>query len=441
MKVVYITAGAGGMYCGSCMHDNTLAAALLRRGHDVMLLPVFTPIRTDETDVSESQVFYGGINVYLQQKASFFRWLPGMFDRWLDNPKLLRWAVRTPKGADLQVARITESVLRARQGAQKKELERLLHGLERIQPDVVNLPNAMFLGVAAEIKRVLKVPVFCNLSGEDLFLASLQEPYRSRCFDLIRDAARQVDGFIVGNSYYGSYAIEHFGVPEARLSVVPFGIRIQEFDGLPAPDSPVGRERASSPFTIGYLARICQEKGLHLLAEAFEGLREKGRSCRLRVAGYLSPQNRSYLERIQERLKKRGFDSDFEVLSDIDRDSKIEFLSSLDVLSVPTEYHESKGLYVLEAGAAGVPVVQPSHGCFPEMVESLGSGLLFEPGDAEDLAAKIGRLMEDRSLHRSLSIRGRDTVRAQFTDENMADRTWSLYESCVGGQNGRVAAG
>ena len=57
MKIAYIAAGAAGMYCGTCIHDNTLAAALQRTGHDVALIPTYTPIRTDETDVSIDRVF------------------------------------------------------------------------------------------------------------------------------------------------------------------------------------------------------------------------------------------------------------------------------------------------------------------------------------------------------------------------------------------------
>src|SRR5207249_7617003 len=94
MRITYTTAGAAGMYCGSCMHDNTLAAALTRLGHDVLLVPTYTPIRTDEIDVSQKRVFFGGINVYLQQKLSLFRHTPWFLDRLLDAPRLLRWVSR-----------------------------------------------------------------------------------------------------------------------------------------------------------------------------------------------------------------------------------------------------------------------------------------------------------------------------------------------------------
>lgn len=67
MKLLSITAGAANMYCGSCLRDNALAAELIARGHDVMLVPLYTPTRTDEPNVSDRHVFFGGVSVYLQQ--------------------------------------------------------------------------------------------------------------------------------------------------------------------------------------------------------------------------------------------------------------------------------------------------------------------------------------------------------------------------------------
>ena len=83
-RIVYLTAGAGGMYCGSCLNDNTLARALTKLGVDIQLVPTYTPITTDEHDVSLNEVYFGGINVYLQQKFPPLRWLPAPFDRILN---------------------------------------------------------------------------------------------------------------------------------------------------------------------------------------------------------------------------------------------------------------------------------------------------------------------------------------------------------------------
>src|SRR5260370_8570091 len=94
MKIATITAGAAGMYCGSCMHDNTLVAALAALGHDALLIPTYTPIRTDESDVSQRRVFFGGINVYLQQKTALFPHTPWFLDRIFHARVLLNWPPR-----------------------------------------------------------------------------------------------------------------------------------------------------------------------------------------------------------------------------------------------------------------------------------------------------------------------------------------------------------
>ena len=111
-RIAYLTAGAAGMYCGSCMHDNTLAAAMIRDGHDVSLIPTYTPIRTDEHDVSTGQVFYGAINVYLEQKSALFRHTPWLVDRLLAHRRLLGWASRRNVAAPLPPLPVPPDVAR-----------------------------------------------------------------------------------------------------------------------------------------------------------------------------------------------------------------------------------------------------------------------------------------------------------------------------------------
>ena len=110
-------------------------------------------------------------------------------------------------------------------------------------------------------------------------------------------------------------------------------------------------------FTIGYFARICPEKGLHVLADAFRILAQMPGAlpCRLRVSGWLGDNYRAYLDEVQGRLKEAGLDEHFVYVDSPDHASKVRFLHSIDVLSVPTVYREPKGLYVLEALANGVP--------------------------------------------------------------------------------------
>ena len=397
MRIAYLTAGAAGMYCGSCLHDNTLAAALVRLGVDIQLIPTYTPIRTDEQDVSVDFVFFGGINVYLQQKSALFRWLPSVLDRILDRPWLLRRATARSTAIDPKfLGDLAVSMLRGEHGYQRKEVRRLCRFLASdVQPNLVVLTNMLIGGCIPELKRTLGVPVLVTLQGDDAFLEYLPEPHKTRCFEQIRRLVRDVDGFLVHSRYYAEFMTGYFGIPPDKLHVVPLGIDTRDFA---EPESATEQDAASSrPPTIGYLARLAPEKGLHVLVDAFIELRRRPGmdNVQLRIAGWLGEQNRAYAESQFDKLRAAGLGDAFQYVGEVDRQGKTEFLRSLDILSVPTTQREPKGLFVLESLAAGVPVVLPDHGAFPELVASTGGGCLTPPNDPSALAATLAELLQD----------------------------------------------
>ncbi len=418
------------------MRDNRLAAALIKQGRDVLLIPLYTPIRTDEVDVSERRVYYGGINVFLQHGFRLFRRIPWFMDRWLDKPALLRRVERLAAGTrPRSLGPLTVSVLKGESGALHKELNKLLAGLRSIGPTLVNLPNLMFVGIARAVKDALDVPVVCTLAGEDIFLDALEEPYRTEAFKLVREGAGAVDAFIAPTAYYASYAAEHFGIDRDRVHVVPMGIDVADITALAKPDPDLDRDpdcnRDAGAFTIGYLARICEEKGVHELAKGFVRLRKSRRNVRLRVAGYLSRQDKPYWDGVRAYLDDIGVGNAVEYVGEGTRAQKLAFLRTLHVLSVPTVYDEAKGFYVREAMACGVPVVQPRRGALPELVSATGGGILYGPGRDDALADALARLMDDSSLRRRLAADGARSVRESFTDKIMAEKTWALYEHLV----------
>ncbi len=424
MRIAYITAGAAGMYCGSCLHDNTLAATLQAQGHDALLIPTYTPITTDEPDVSQKRVFFGGINVYLQQKLSLFRHTPWVVDRLLDAPRLLRWvsrfAVRT-RAEDL--GELTLSVLRGEHGSQRKEIEKLVYWLAtEVRPEIVVLTNALLSGLVHEVKARLGVPVLCTLQGDDIFLEALPSGVREQALDLVRRHCREIDGFIATSRYYADFMAGYLDIPRTRIHVVHPGLNLAGHGGPRLPTSP--------PYTIGYFARICSEKGFHVLAEAFRILRQSPGAppCRLRVSGWLGEGQRAYFEEVRRRLTGWGLAEHFEHVESPDHVSKVRFLQSLDVLSVPTTYREPKGLYVLEALANGVPVVQPRHGSFPELIEATGGGLLVHPEDPADLARGLRQLLEDATLRAELGRRGKEAVHQHFHAGRMAEKTLAVFQ-------------
>jgi glycosyltransferase involved in cell wall biosynthesis len=425
MRIAYITAGAAGMFCGSCMRDNTLVAALQALGHEALLIPTYTPITTDEPDVSQRRVFFGGINVYLQQKLALFRHTPWIMDRLLDRPRLLRWVSRfAVKTRAEDLGDLTISMLKGEHGRQRKEVAKLVQWLaSEVRPEIVCLTNALLSGMVHEIKRQLKVPVLCTLQGDDIFLESLPEPARSQSLELIRGHCREIDGFIATSKYYADFMTDYFAIPRDRFHVVYPGLNLAGHGGLrPAKETP--------PYVIGYFARICPEKGLHHLVEAFRILRRTPGAppCRLHVSGWLGENNRSYFDELRKRLDSWGLAEDFEHVESPDHASKVRFLQGLDVLSVPTVYREPKGIYVLEALANGIPVVQPRHGSFPELIELTGGGHLVKPDDPAELAGGLRLLLDDGERREALGRRGKETVHGRFTAAIMAAETLAVYQ-------------
>ena len=323
MKIAYIAAGAAGMYCGTCIHDNTLAAALLRKGHEVILIPTYTPIRTDETDVSIDRVFYGGINVYLQQKSALFRHTPWMLDRLFDNTTLLNGLSRFSASTSAKdLGTLTVSVLQGEEGKQKKELTKLVKWLkDSYKPELVQLTNSMFVGFAKELKNMLGVPVVCALQGEDIFLEGLVEPYKSEALKLLQERAGDLDGFIAPCQYYADFMQAYLNVPADRIHVVKLGLNLE---GHGAGNSDISDE---APFVVGYLARICPEKGLHLLVDAFYRLTKEIGSdkIRLKVAGYLGKGDQPYFDEIRNQIDTWGLMEAFEYWGEVNRSQKIDF--------------------------------------------------------------------------------------------------------------------
>lgn len=430
MRVACIAAGAGGMYCGSCIHDNTLAAALMGLGVDATLVPAYTPLRTDEESVGLERVFYGGINVYLEQKSALVRRLPSWATRPLDRPGLLRWVAgrfgAATEARDLGA--LTLSVLRGEDGFQRRRLEELVRWLERdLRPDLVQLPNTMFAGLAGPLKRRLGGPVLCAVQGEEIFLDRLVEPFRAQAREELRKRAADVDGFVSPCAVYADYMAGYLDVPRERFHVVPLGLRLEGHG--PPPEA----ARGPGPFRIGFLARICPEKGLHVAAGALRLLAKRlgPEAVRLEAAGWLGPADQAYFEEVRSGLEADGLA--FEYRGSVDRAAKIEFLRSLHALTVPAPYHEPKGLYVLEALANGVPVVQPRHGAFPELVEGTGGGLLVEAAEPEPVAAGLQTLCEDEDLRLRLGRRGHAAVHESRGDAVMAERTRDVYERFLAG--------
>ncbi|MHC5002369.1 MAG: glycosyltransferase family 4 protein [Planctomycetota bacterium] len=418
MRITQLIPGTGHFFCGSCLRDEALARALRRRGHDVTVVPLYLPLVLEQPDEdNEKQVLMGGINMYLQQKSRAFARLPRWIAKLLDAPGLLRFSAARGSMTDPgDVSDMVLSLLRGEDGRQSAELDQLVRWMtEHERPDLICISNVLLAGMVRRLKQALDVPVICTLQGEAPFLDELPPPARAEAWRLVKERAAGIDAFVAVSGWYGALMADRLGVAPDRLHVVYNGI---DLDGV----EPAPHRAAAEPPTIGYLARMCRDKGLPVLVDAFCALRRDGRhpDARLHVAGVMLKEDRPLVKKLRRRLRDAGLLDDVTFSPNIDRDEKWRFLRSLSVLSVPATYGESFGLYVIEALAAGVPVVQPRHGAFPELIEATGGGLLCEPDDASSLAEGLATVLADADRARALGERGRQAVHDRFTSDRMA---------------------
>jgi glycosyltransferase involved in cell wall biosynthesis len=434
VNIVQITPGAGGMYCGNCFRDNAMVAALRRGGHTALMVPLYLPLTLEDEDSSlGTPIFFSGINVYLEQKSAFFRHAPNWLHHLLASRFLLKWASgRAAKTRAAEVGDLTLSMIRGEEGNQAREVEELITWLKgRVRWDVVCLSNALLVGLARRIKSELDVPVVCMLQGEDTFLDALPEPPRQRVWQTLAERARELDLFIAPSRYFADLMIRRLGLPPERVHVIHNGINLDGYSNAPAsePDSTI----PSAGPTLGYFARMCREKGLDTLVESFILLKERGRvpHLKLRVGGGCGPADKPFVQELQRRLGARGLSGETEFHPNLDRASKLAFLQSLTVMSVPALYGEAFGLYVVEALASGVPVVQPRHAAFPELLEATGGGRICEPGDAAALAEAIEPLLLDPILARRLGAAGREAVFRNFGIDSMTARILEVYRNLL----------
>ncbi|TWT57173.1 D-inositol 3-phosphate glycosyltransferase [Thalassoglobus neptunius] len=422
MHIAIVTAGGAGMFCGSCMHDNTWAHALIQQGHEVSLIPTYTPLRLDEDNESLGRVFFGGVNVYLNDKYSFWRKMPRFLTRWLDHPGLIRMATKwSVSNQASELGELTMSMLRGEEGPHRTAIEELDNFIcDQLKPDVVIFSNALLVGAVRVLEERFNGPIFCVLQGDDVFLDGLTDDYRQPVIDLISERAKDFTGFLVHSEFYRDYISKYLNLPPEKFSVLPLGINLTGHDGRP--------ELRNNPrYTVGYFARICREKGLHNVMSAFVELRKHVPDAELKIGGYLGPGERAYFSESMA-LANEHINGIQYIGSPETAAEKIAFLKSVDVLSVPTEFLEPKGLYVLESLANGTPVVQPEHGSFPEILNRTQGGILVAPRDPEALANGLLQLA-DNDERIKYAEPGWENVRSYYSDSEMAERTVEILSS------------
>jgi len=424
MRIVHIVPGSGGgFYCQNCVRDVGLVKGLHRAGHDVLFVPMYLPFMEITGDsVPLAPVFYGAVNVYLEQKLPLYRRLPAAWRRRLDTPRILRWAAgkagATQAGG---LGDMTLSVLEGRHGRQRVELDRMVTWLKtQPRPDIVHFSNALLLGLAPTLREALDARIVCTLQDEDTWIDALPSPWRERCWARIKTLADSVDRFIPVSATYAALMQPRLGLADAQCQTIPLGIDTEAF--TPAPAHP------ATP-TLGFLSELTPAHGLDVLVEAFLELRRRPELATLtcRITGSRLDQPSAYRQRIEARLAAAGQTGDVAFVDAYRDGRRADFLRSLTVLSVPARRPEAFGLFQLEAMACGVPVVQPRLGAYPELVEATGGGIIYDDLTPSGLAGALYPLLTDPARAARLGRTGREAVVDHFSQSRLVSDMASLY--------------
>lgn len=424
MKIVYVIPGFGEtFYCQNCTYSMGLLLGFSTLPHTAVLAPMYIPFSLQGPFRSDSPIFYGALNVYLKDRFPLLRRMPRFMENLFNARPLLRLIANRSTSTDpVGLEKMTIEVMQGEGGLYRDELKQLVAWLkDSVKPDVVHLSNALLIGIAAGIKKELDIPVFCNLDDENTWLDEMREPYSSRGWDLIRDGARVIDGFIAASSYYAELVRSRINVPDEAIRVIPKGI---------PPDACVPGEPSFDPPVIGFMSRMAEPLGLDILIDAFILLREKqahGR-LKLRLTGGIAPADRAFIRTIETKLKARGLYEAVEFEPDLYRQDKQSFFDSLTLVTVPARGGEAFGGFMLEAMASGIPVVQPKLGAYPEIIEKTGGGIVYEPNTPAALAKALSGLLAEPAAIREMSQRGLKAVRENYSMEKVIGGLIRLYE-------------
>ena len=420
MKLLFISPGTGSYHCGVCMKDNALVNELRAKGHDAVMLPMYLPHVLDESPADKDQpIFFGGINAYLQLKYSFFRHVPKWLDKMLDSQPLLGKVSKAQKGsmtAGKEVSQMALSTFQGIDGPLAKEFKHLVEWVvDKEKPDAIFLSTAMQVGLAPAIKAQADIPIYCSFQGEDTFLDSLIEPWKSQVWELMREASKHVERYITPSRAFGKLMSEPLGLPDSQVVQIPNGINLEGFQP---------RENPLPTPVIGFLARLSHLKGLDILVDAFILLHRRSKvpkETRLQVAGTTLPDDQKFIDQQIHKLHHAGLHDNYSFRQNLTREEKIEHLNGLSLLSVPTRYPEAFGLYTIEALATCVPIIQPHHGAFPEIIEDTEGGATYQPNTPEALADALEPWVNNPDLCHQTGNRAQKHIQKNYSIQHHAE--------------------
>ena len=430
MKVVFLVTSSGGsFYCSNCYRDMLYFTAVrINEGVESSAIPLYLPPEKIYVESGFDQnVFFGAISLYIRERVHFLSKMPAFLDRILDSGPLLRLAAQragTTRSEGLED--LTLNMISSHVSTRENEIKRLVRYMNRNgKPDVIHLSNALVIGLAGQIKKELDVKIVCSLQNEDDWLNEMAEPYQSKAWKMIEEEAEHVDGFVCPSRYFRDFFLSRAAIPAEKIHIIPSGI--ETWDHVPSQ----AKDRAQA---IGFFSRVSYHNGFDKLVDAFLLLKKENgfKDLELHVCGGYTADDKPFIAEQIKKVKDSGYREYIRIFPGFQGRGKIDFLDSIDIMSVPVRKYDGYGLYILEANVASVPVVQPATGAFPEILDATGGGVIYNPDTVEALAENLRSLLLDPSKARELGETGRKNVLGKLTHKHMGEALGKIYSELQG---------
>ncbi len=424
LNIIQVIPGSGGsFYCGNCLRDSKFVDSLKKQGHKVIKIPMYLPLFSDEHDLEDIPVFYGAVSIYLKQLYPIFRKAPAWFDRLLNSKPLMKLAAGMSGSTNAKgLEEMTISMLLGEEGDQKAELDKMIDWIaEHCKPDVIHLSNALLLGLARRIKQKLNVPVVCSLQDEDVWVDVMKPKAQEYVWRIMAERAADIDAFVAVSNYYAGVAKKWMKIPAEKMNTIYLGVDPADYTF----ENVVNRKRE-----IGYISRMNSENGLDILVDAFILLKKDKQfdDVRLQITGGSTGEDNAYIKEQKRKLENAGILKSVHFWKEFEGQHRQDFLSEVQLISVPVRNGEAFGIYLSEAMATGVPVVQPNLGAFPEIVNAAGGGLIYEPNSPTELAKALSGLLSNPAKIETLSAEARQSVEEHFDINIQAIKLIKLYQ-------------
>lgn len=416
MKILFIVPGSGDLfYCGNCFRDNLQVTALRKAGHDVVVMPLYLPLRHGSFR-ADTPLFFPATTFYTAQRFFARRGMPGWLKRITGSDALLRVASSLSGTTSSEgLEGMTLAMITGEDKAFREMVDQLIAWIrEREKPDIIHLSSSLLIGIAREIKRHLQTPIVCSVQDEEVWLDRMKSPDASAAWRGIAENACYTDRFVTTSRFYRSMLLERLPLGK-EVEVIYPGVDREKYKTAGYPENPV----------IGFFYRMNRENGLDILTDAFVKLKEKKTipGLRLRIGGGYTPKDKPFLRQIRRKLAP--YREDVVIEDSYDPGGHARFYREITVLSVPLRFEEGVGIYLCEAFAAGCPAVEPSTGSFPEIVGD--AGLLYGRNDGEGLAEALEHLLTDQELLGRCRNNALALSASRYNDVVLAGRLLSVY--------------